>query len=108
MGVICCNNTGEYQRKNKLKSIKKLNSNEKFEIDDNRKYSEKEINLILNDFIKQTIKNKELFEQNDDNESFNSQQKYEKSELNKFFELNEEKINREITIAINDNTKSLS
>ena len=54
--IICCNNTGEYQRKNKLKTIKKLNSNEKFEIDDNRKYSEKEINLILNDFIKQTIK----------------------------------------------------
>ena len=82
MGVTCCNNISEYQRKNKFKSLKKLNSNDKFDIDDNRKYSEKEINLILNDFIKQTIKNKELFEQNDDNESFNSQQKYEKDELN--------------------------
>ena len=106
MGVTCCNNISEYQRKNKFKSLKKLNSNDKFDIDDNRKYSEKEINLILNDFIKQTIKNKELFEQNDDDESFNSQEKYEKSELNKFFELNEEKINREITIAINSSEKN--
>ena len=96
MGIICCNNPGLNKRK-----IKVLNSNDQFDINNNLKYSQKEINLNLNTFVKQTIKNKGLYEQNDEDESFNSEQNYEQKELNKFFELNEQKINSQITTAIN-------
>ena len=102
MGIICCNNPGLNKRK-----IKVLNSNDQFDINNNLKYSQKEINLNLNTFVKQTIKNKGLYEQNDEDESFNSEQNYEQKELNKFFELNEQKINSQITTAI-DSSKNNS
>ena len=55
----------------------------------------------MNKFINQTIINNGFYDYNDNDESFNSQKQYEKKELNKFFELNKDKIKNQISQALN-------
>ena len=110
MGIPCCNDYSS-PRKKKIISIQnpknEIDINTQFEIDDNIKYSKIELDLIMRKFINQTIKTDVFYDYNDDNEILNSQKQYEKKELNKFFEINNNKIKDQISIAL-DITKASS
>ena len=110
MGIPCCNDYSS-TRKKKIISIQKpeneIDINSQFEIDDNIKYSQIELDLIMKKFINQTIKTDVFYDYNDGNEILNSQKQYEKKELNKFFEINNNKIKDQISIAL-DITKASS
>ena len=110
MGIPCCNDYSS-PRKKKIISIQKpeneIDINSQFEIDDNIKYSQIELDLIMKKFINQTIKTDVFHDYNDGNEILNSQKQYEKKELNKFFEINNNKIKEQISIAL-DITKASS
>ena len=110
MGIPCCNDYSS-PRKKKIISIQnpknEIDINTQFEIDDNIKYSQIELDLIMKKFINQTIKTDVFYDYNDGNEILNSQKQYEKKELNKFFEINNNKIKDQISIAL-DITKASS
>ena len=105
MGVLCCNNLGSSERKKqKYDSYYDMNEakkNNQLKITDNMNYSKEELDLILKNFINQTIQNDIFYDNNDGDEIFNIQKKYEKEELNKFFEINKDLINIQIESAIN-------
>ena len=110
MGIPCCNDYSS-PRKKKIISIQnpknEIDINTQFEIDENIKYSQEELDLIMRKFINQTIKTDVFYDYNDGNEILNSQKQYEKKELNKFFEINNNKIKDQISIAL-DITKASS
>ena len=100
MGVLCCNEASSPSRKTKNQyKIEKTEIISK--INDNKIYTKNELDLIMNKFIDQTIINNGFYDYNDNDESFNSQKQYEKKELNKFFELNKDKIKNQISQALN-------
>ena len=100
MGVLCCNEASSPSRKKKNQyKIEKTEIISK--INDNKIYTKNELDLIMNKFIDQTIINNGFYDYNDNDESFNSQKQYEKKELNKFFELNKDKIKNQISQALN-------
>ena len=100
MGVLCCNEASSPRKKTKIHY-----ENEKTEIIqkiiENKIYTKNELDLIMNKFINQTIINNGFYDYNDNDESFNFQKQYEKKELNKFFELNKDKIKNQISQALN-------
>ena len=100
MGVLCCNGASSPRKKTKIHY-----ENEKTEIIqkiiENKIYTKNELDLIMNKFINQTIINNGFYDYNDNDESFNFQKQYEKKELNKFFELNKDKIKNQISQALN-------
>ena len=99
MGVLCCNEASSPSRKKKNQyKIEKTEIISK--INDNKIYTKNELDLIMNKFIDQTIINNGFYDYNDNDESFNSQKQYEKKELNKFFELNKDKIKNQISQAL--------
>ena len=100
MGVLCCNEASSPSRKTKNQyKIEKTEIISK--INDNKIYTKNELDLIMNKFIDQTIINNGFYDYNGNDESFNSQKQYEKKELNKFFELNKDKIKNQISQALN-------
>ena len=100
MGVLCCNEASSPSRKTKNQyKIEKTEIISK--INDNKIYTKNEFDLIMNKFIDQTIINNGFYDYNDNDESFNFQKQYEKKELNKFFELNKDKIKNQISQALN-------
>ena len=100
MGVLCCNEASSPSRKTKNQyKIEKTEIISK--INDNKIYTKNELDFIMNKFIDQTIINNGFYDYNDNDESFNSQKQYEKKELNKFFELNKDKIKNQISQALN-------
>ena len=96
MGVLCCNEASSPRKKTNIQYDEIIQK-----IIENKIYTKNELDLIMNKFINQTIINNGFYDYNDNDESFNSQKQYEKKELNKFFELNKDKIKNQISQALN-------
>ena len=96
MGVLCCNEASSPRKKTNIQYDEIIPK-----IIENKIYTKNELDLIMNKFIDQTIINNGFYDYNDNDESFNSQKQYEKKELNKFFELNKDKIKNQISQALN-------
>ena len=86
MGVLCCNNLGSSERKKQINDsyydMNEAKKNNQLKITDNMNYSKEELDLILKNFINQTIQNDIFYDNNDGDEIFKLQKKYEKEELN--------------------------
>ena len=104
MGSICQNCIKV--RKKKITNTDSESNNLIF-IDSKKKYSSEEYDTILKDFINKTIEKDEFYDYKDGDEVFNLQKKYEKNELNKFFQLNKNKINEQIETSLNTTNKIL-
>ena len=104
MGSICQNCIEV--RKKKITNTDSESNNLIF-IDSKKKYSSEEYDTILKDFINKTIEKDEFYDHKDGDEAFNSQKKHEKNELNKFFQLNKNKINEQIESSLNTTNKIL-
>ena len=104
MGSICQNCIEV--RKKKITNADSESNNLIF-IDSKKKYSSEEYDTILKDFINKTIEKDEFYDYKDGDEVFNLQKIYEKNELNKFFQLNKNKINEQIETSLNTTNKIL-